>query len=196
MQANPSLPKLSESGKIPELLIFDVDGTLADRATGQLLPGRREFFLRLAAEYPGGSGPQIALATNQGGVGLRHWMESGSFGEPEKYPSQAEAEARLNDVAEVVGTLSQHWPAKYICFAYQAKSGNWSPPPAAAEGDPRWSQAWRKPAPGMLDRAMDDAGVSAGQTLMVGDRDEDEAAAQAAGCTFAWASEFFGEVAQ
>lgn len=51
--------------------------------------------------------------------------------------------------------------------------------------------AYRKPAPGMLLFAMQWAGVSASETLYVGDRPEDEAAAQNAGCDFMWADEFF-----
>lgn len=196
MKATPNLPQSDESGKLPDLIIFDLDGTLADRESGHLLPGRRAFFLRLGQEYPGGSGPQLALATNQGGVGLRHWMETGNFGEPERYPTQAEAEAKLNEVAETIGSLSGHWPARYISFAYQARSEKWGPTPPETDDDPRWSCDWRKPAPGMLLQAMNDAGVIPEWTLMVGDRDEDAQAAEAAGCAFAWAEDFFGEVTQ
>lgn len=172
----------------PALIIFDVDGTLIDRASGQLLPGRREFFQSLS-----GSGSRIALATNQGGVGLRYWMEDGGFGEPEKYPSQAQAETRLSEVSATIGMLSQQCPETYICYAYQARSGNWSPTPAGANSDLHWAQSWRKPAPGMLEQAIADARVIATQTLMVGDRDEDAGAAKAAGCMFAWAKDFFSE---
>lgn len=177
----------------PALIIFDVDGTLIDRGTGQLLPGRREFFLALAAEYPDGSGPHLALATNQGGVGLRHWMEDGGFGEPEKYPDQAEAETRLNEVAETIGVLSGHWPAKYICFAYQARSGRWAPTPAGTDMDSRWNHDWRKPAPGMLLKAMLDVDINESLTLMVGNHVTDIQAGLAAGCTAAWAKDIFSE---
>ena len=152
MQATPTLPELNESGKLPNLIIFDVDGTLTVPRTAQLLPGRREFFLRLA-----------------------------------------QGEARLSEVATTIDTLSDIWPATYISFAFQMNDNRWIPTPARSLTDPRWSHAWRKPAPGMLLQAIADAGVMAAQTLMVGDRDEDAGAA--AGCAFMWAKDFFAEVA-
>ncbi len=51
----------------------------------------------------------------------------------------------------------------------------------------------RETGPGMLRQAMTDVGVLPRHALMVGDRDEDAAAAKAAGCNFAWTDEFFVE---
>ena len=48
-----------------DLIIFDIDGILADRESGDLLPGRRDFFINLALEYPRGSGPKLALVSIQ-----------------------------------------------------------------------------------------------------------------------------------
>jgi D-glycero-D-manno-heptose 1,7-bisphosphate phosphatase len=50
----------------------------------------------------------------------------------------------------------------------------------------------RKPAPGMLLRILRRSGVSADQTLFVGDAEEDLEAARRAGVDFRWAWEFFG----
>lgn len=55
--------------------------------------------------------------------------------------------------------------------------------------DPRW----RKPEPGMLIVACNAASVSPEETLFVGDRPEDEQAAQNAGTAFMWAWQFFGD---
>lgn len=200
-----TLLQLNESGEKLGLIIFDVDGTLADRASGQLLSGRREFFLRLFAECPLDSRPQVVLASNQGGVGFRHWMKATRpawFEEMSKaeqqerldtYPGEDRAVARLSEVATAIATLTQQWPAMYISFAYQFKSGGWADPPADVESDLRWSHDWRKPLPGMLRQAMTDTGVLPHHTLMVGDRDEDAEAAKAAGCNFTWTDEFFTE---
>ena len=173
-----------------DLLIFDLDGTITAPAWkgGHWLPGRRAFFSSLATRPD----MQIAIATNQGGTGLRHWMESGKFGEPNKYSSQAEAEAHIRDISEQIGQLFTT-PAIYIAFRYQSQKGNWAPVPKASETDPRWSKEWRKPAPGMLLQAMRDASVIAGHTLMVGDQDSDRQAAEAAGCHYIDAEEFFKE---
>lgn len=63
-----------------DLLIFDVDGTLVVDYDSDILPPEvTNFFKGLSNE----GGPVIALATNQGGVGLRQ-----GFGDPEKLPTQ------------------------------------------------------------------------------------------------------------
>lgn len=173
-----------------KLIIFDIDGTLADRDTNVVLTGVTEWFEAARDNYI------VALATNQGGVGLRWWMVKDGFGNPDDYPDEADA---LNHVASVVNQLplSHYGRADldlrtYICYAYQSKkSGKWNPIPEGKENDWRWMPDYRKPAPGMLLKAMQDCNISALETLMVGDSEEDEQAAKAAGCAFAWSSNFF-----
>lgn len=168
-----------------KLIIFDIDGTLADRDTDELLPGVMEFFDRYATAF------NIALATNQGGVGMRHWMERDGFGKPEEFPTEDQARAH---VLAVQDQLMKGQPIPYyICFAYQSKkSGQWSPlPEGISPEDPEWRADHRKPAPGMLIRAMRDAQAQPTQTIMVGDSEEDEQAAKVAGCSFQWADDFF-----
>lgn len=208
MQANYSLPDDLKSYK---LLIFDIDGTIADRASGQLLPGRREFF-RSLWQYPE---LKIALASNQGGVGFRYWLETERpawFTEesPEKqaaqlaiYPTQAKAEERIKQIAFAIRRITRELKPystvtrTYISFAWQFKSnGLWAPKPAGADKDPRWLQGYRKPGPGMLNEAMLDAGIAETETLMIGDRSEDAEAARAAGCAFMWAKDFFEEAGE
>lgn len=173
-----------------DLIIFDIDGTLVkDFDSVDPLPGRVEFFSQPRLS-------QIAFATNQGGVGLRYWMQQGGWGEPEKYPTEAQARQRLEFIKASLGIF----PETYVCFCFQAKNGNWGPTPYDATSSkgvdaappPEWRPENRKPAPGMLIQAMEAAGVAPSATLMVGDRDEDEAAARAAGCAFEWAEVFFG----
>jgi len=50
----------------------------------------------------------------------------------------------------------------------------------------------KKPAPGMLNELMTQLGYDPVNTVFVGDSESDYQAAQAAGCGFAWAREFFG----
>lgn len=225
MQATPSLTEkprlyklvLFNAGEKPEsqisrlfkLIIFDIDGTLTVPHTAKLLPGRREFFIALAEEHARGQAPSITLATNQGDVGFRHWLKTTqppwftekSEAEQEAqiaiYPTQAEAEAQLNEVATAIAKASNIWPETYISFAWQFKSGSWADIPPGAEKDIRWSQEWRKPNPGMLEKAIVDHGVLPHQTLMVGDKITDIQAGQAARCgTTAWAKDFFEEVSE
>lgn len=168
----------------PKLIIFDADGTLCERDTGRILPGVRETIAALPDTVV------VAIATNQGGVGLRYWMESAAFGEPEKYPTQAKVELQYGALPAAIGRPDA---AVYMCFAYQSKAGRIAPQPDGTQHDYRWSIGCRKPLPGMLLQAMNAAGVGARDTLMVGDRSEDRDAAQAAGAQFRWAHEFFGE---
>lgn len=171
-----------------KLIIFDVDGTLVERDTVNFLPGVRAYF----DQHRAVGTCKFALASNQGGVGLRHWMESGGFGEPSKYPTELNARLRIDAVAKML--LGGIYIAKYICFAYQSyKTGKWSPLPDGISPDNcEWNPEYRKPAPGMLIRAMREAPATPDETLFVGDFEADQKAAEAAGCHFQWAHEFFG----
>ena len=171
-----------------KLIIFDVDGTLAEQFTLDLLPGVKQFFELLSrGDCP--HAPKAAIATNQGGVGMKYWMEKGGFGKPEKYPTPEEIDERMQELVKMLGGDSG-LPV-YVSYRFVTKQGKWVPLPPEQADNPRWQQDWRKPLPGMLLQAVQDAGVEPGETLFVGDREEDQAAAQAAGCVFVWAKDFF-----
>ena len=180
-----------------DLIIFDMDGTLADRDTGELLPGVRDWFRDARPSL----GAKMVIASNQGGVGLRYWMESEGFGEPEKYPTARDAEERLLYVMRQCGTpfIDDAWLDACLAFAYQSKtSGKWGPTPDIYQENyssvyGRWDATFRKPAPGMLLDFMREYKVNyAERVLMVGDSEEDLLAANAAGCKFMDAAVFFG----
>lgn len=180
----------------PKLIVFDVDGTLTKSFDADLLPGVAEYFDPIF--HPGcRNRPQIAFATNQGGVALRRWLEiSGEEEENfEKYPTREMVEGRIAAImAALEGTRPYIRP--YISYAYQQSDGDYVPAPPEAyvardELLPEWRHSWRKPAPGMIIQAMTDADVEPHQTLMIGDSPTDQAAARAAGCYFQWAQKFF-----
>lgn len=226
------------------LEIYDMDGTLIDRATGEFLPGvldaLKEEFLPLDEYeaalrgrswdhlYPEDAEEAIqevlddhrayiedtyfAIATNQGGVGLRYWMEQGGFGDPESLPTQDDIEQRVKRVAAEIERITGRPCATYISYRYQSKSsGKWSPIPEGHEDNPEWSAAWRKPSAGMILQAMQDVGIDIGEWMsespadrlryrlssdkwrvrMIGDSAEDEAAATAAHVDFTHAHEHF-----
>lgn len=175
--------------------IFDIDGTLCERDDTALMPGRAER-LRSIVE----SGGRIALATNQGGVGLRHWMESGGFGEPENYPTANQVEGRVKRIFDVILDEVGQAVSYAIAYRYVAKSGNVSPFPDGESlyiPHPQgyihysWREDWRKPNGGMLTWLMDRDGYSKADTVMIGDRDEDRGAALSAGVDFVHADDFF-----
>ncbi len=157
-----------------KLIIFDVDGTLTTTKSGatfrktaddwQWLPGRVEKCQQLR-----GKGIKIALASNQAGVAFP-WSK---FNEEE--------------IAFEIGTVAYEVSASYTGICYSTPNEKALPQYHNAN-DTR-----RKPGPGMLLEAIAACGTVPDETLMVGDRDEDEAAARAACASFMHAAQFFAE---
>ena len=155
------------------LIIFDKDGTLIASlgkrpantpAEQHPLPGVVERLAALRA-----AGHTLAIASNQGGVA---WS----------FLSEREAQSLVKDAAHKVGGVD-FWR----CCCYDERAAARNPGNPFARPSPR-----RKPAPGMLREIMSAAGFAPTEPLMVGDQDSDRLAAEAAGCRFAWAAEFFG----
>ena len=155
------------------LIIFDKDGTLIASlgkrpantpAEQHPLPGVVERLAALRA-----AGHTLAIASNQGGVA---WS----------FLSEREAQSLVKDAAHKVGGVD-FWR----CCCYDERAAARNPGNPFARSSPR-----RKPAPGMLREIMSATGAKPVETLMVGDQDSDRLAAEAAGCRFAWAAEFFG----
>jgi hypothetical protein len=173
-----------------DLHIFDLDNTLASRD--------RDTLSSAPAAWLREHRPQrVAIATNQGGVGMRYWMDSGGFGEPEKFPTETAVRTRLAAIADAVRALTGGQVRVYMAFSYLSQKGNWSPTPPGREAEPEWSQAWRKPNPGMLLQAAADFGVSPEQCIYVGDsisNGSDEVAAVAAGMAYIDEKQLFGRV--
>jgi len=178
-----------------KLICFDVDGTLVKSWTDELLPGVADKITDLASTRLA-----LAIVTNQGGVGLRHWMRVGGFGDPDamNLPYQNDIGTRITHLGRKLGVNNV-----YVAMAYQSKkTGEWSPVPESYGdglvcGDDgfykeHWGPQWRKPAIGMIMQAMKDNNTLPNETLMVGDSPEDEQAARAAKIDFMWADEFFG----
>jgi len=154
-----------------KLLLFDVDGTLGKPKSGgdfretaddwEFFPGRVEACRKLVAD-----GAIIITVSNQGGVCFP-WSKF----------TEAEICAVLDDTARQIGAMA----SLVACSSTNPK----------ALEKYRFDDPRRKPAPGMLLEAMAMTGVSAEETLMVGDRPEDEQAAKSAGVAFQWAEDFF-----
>lgn len=169
------------------LYIFDLDRTLTPINSVTLYPFIVAWFARVRPSA-------VAIATNQGGVGLRYWMEQGGFGNPDAYPREMDIFLRLDYVVGDIRLLTGGEVRAYSAFAYQSQKGEWSPMPPIRQNDPRWSREWRKPSGGMLLQAMQDFGVSAADTVFIGDDQEaDGGAALAAGVAFIHAFDFMRE---
>ena len=60
-----------------------------------------------------------------------------------------------------------------------------------AKAAPNAGHPWTKPNPGMILAAAKDLDIDLKESIMVGDRDTDQQAAQRAGVPFRWAKDFF-----
>lgn len=173
-----------------ELLCIDIDGTIVESNTSSvILPHFADFLRQLV---PGRI--KIALVTNQGAVGLRHWMTTGKFGDPSSLPTQDQVEERIMSIFEKLKSLWTGELTVFMSFRYQSKSGRWAPVPLQFKDDPRWQQEWRKPNGGMIREAMKWAKLGPFQgakVMMIGDMDSDECAAKSANVRFQRAPNFF-----
>lgn len=159
-----------------KLIIFDADGTLIDRDSGEFLPNVLETISNLSPDTG------KAIATNQGGPACRDagWPWS------DKYPTLIQVEEKYQAIADKIGATL------YMSLAYKLKNGKYIVPNGLHLEDLRGSPNYRKPNPGMINYASQDFRMEKSEILMVGDSEDDENAALAAGVDFQWASEFFG----
>lgn len=179
---------MSKSTKTYKLIIFDLDGTLVLPFSEVLEPGVKTWYKNFRKHN---KTTKLAIATNKGNIGLKYWREvvraqGGDIGDPNANGWTVES-----TLEQVYNVAKQIEATPYVCFRYQSKKGNWSPVPPMLEDDPRWSEEWRKPNPGMLLSAIRDFKASPPATLMVGNSEEDRLAAESAGCDYVDGDEFF-----
>ncbi len=163
------------------LLLFDVDGTLVDRDSIELIPGRQEYIESLD------KGINIALISNQGGPACHDagWPWS------DKYPTLQKAEERMEAIRLLISKVADRPVKMYMSLIFITKQDAVFLPDRIDPSDPRANPWWRKPSPGMLTQAIIDFQVEPANAIMVGDRDEDKQAALRANCSFVWAKNFF-----
>lgn len=80
---------------------------------------------------------------------------------------------------------------KLILDDLDRKMGNVFDKMLYAKAAPSAGHPWTKPNPGMILAAAKDLDIDLSDSIMVGDRDTDQQAAQRAGVTFKWARDFF-----
>lgn len=147
-----------------KLVCLDVDGTLVTTKSG-------ETFRKTADDWVWLNG-RIEKCEELAGAGIKIGLATNQAG------SEAEMQREIEAVAARIG-------AEYIGVCYSSTNAK-ALPQYHNPADVR-----RKPGPGMILEAMLHYGVTAEETLMVGDRDDDEGAATAAGVRFIHADEFF-----
>lgn len=165
------------------LLILDVDGTLVqDHNSEVILPCVMRWMNKYSAQYD-----LIALASNQGGVGLRQILEEQvARGEPvsDDYlrglPTSTAALLRINDIADKLSRVTGICVGMRVAYYFASKHGGESHEPADWHPTPTesWEPIWRKPNPGMIIDLIKTR--SARYVTVIGDRQTDQQAAVAA----------------
>lgn len=168
-----------------DLLMFDIDGTLADQETGELLPDAEAVINALRA-MP--QRPRVALITNQRGPAWR-WATGDA-----KFPSSSAVAQRVVRVAQLV-------EANFVAVAIGdtrlvARAGVgemligvarellMALGGAGIEAAVTPGGGNAKPSPYLLLTALEEFNIAPERAIYVGDRPEDRAAAEAAGVPF------------
>ena len=161
------------------LIIFDLDNTLVRPLPGikipntwkqqEIIPGVVEQCAKLIDD-----GVTLAIASNQGGVGLG-------------ICTLEDAQERVEKVATAIGAkkwmISIHHEG-----ATRTDLSRFHMPYLGVAAQP----FYRKPQPGMIFNLMMQLHTTAPETLFIGDQESDCKAATNAGVRFQWAKEFFG----
>lgn len=134
------------------------------------------------------AGCSIRIVTNQGGVAFGHNREADVVAKLRRVAAALGYDgigihdggaARDHDSGATAGTLPIH-----VCYA-DTRSPN-------PRYNNRRAAARHKPSGAMITEAL--VGFDRRRALYVGDRPEDQAAAQNAGVAFQWAADFFGRM--
>jgi|SRR5882762_11700402 len=168
------------------LVLFDMDSTLTESISGEKFPrtvedrkfmtGRREKLLYLHA-----IGKKMAIVTNQGGAAWKMFTREDMDAFLERLCKSVGIEKYFVCYHDTGDRARQYVVSRPEQFIAELVS-----PDLTADG---WER--RKPGPGMPIEAMLYFGVDRHDTLMVGDRPEDQKAAEAAGTDFMWSWDYF-----
>jgi len=174
-----------------QLLVFNVDGTIAKRNESELTPQARCLFGWLVGLQSDQLViPSVALITNQGSVGCRLSMVEEGWGDPGSLPDIDAVSGRLQSIVARIPLPVD----LFVSYAWKSRLGGWSHTPIEYAGQPEWARSWRKPRPGMILAAMRNAQVDGpGKALVVG-KDNDRLAALKARCDFMNSERFYTAV--
>lgn len=160
--------------QLPDLIIFDLDGTLIEhpiggrfRQKGMVDDWAIRAGVREVCAYLHQQGVVLAIATNQGAVAF------GMFRAADLYAEILRAAAELGIQDRLV----------QVCYDH---------PKATIEAYRRDSER-RKPNPGMLLDICRSASANPARALFVGDMESDRQAAENAGCMYMDQDEFFSD---
>lgn len=175
-----------------KFLFLDVDGTIVNYKSTKLLmqvPITIARFIDIE---------EIILVSNQGGVGLRLYLEQEDCSKEyyKKLPQEHDVRFRIGKIQESLQERTGIHVSSLVSFQFKLDNGQFTQP----DGKHEWAWSWRKPEPGMIIHGLEwlgklykDRGFTYQDCLMVGDREEDKFAAEHAGIPFIFNTEFFTE---
>lgn len=172
-------------------LLIGVDNVIVQEFQSQLHELAIDFLTWVKAQP---DKPAIVLISNQGGVGLRYWMETEQWGEPGKFPSEDQAKRRLTEIQRQVTALTGETPLVVKCYAYySARSEKWAPVPDDVHPINKmfWEPTWRMPNSGMIKYAIQKLELKREEVAFIGLNKEEFMAAMAADIRFIECTDIF-----
>lgn len=176
-----------------DALIFDVDNTIVQRWTTNLLRNRKQRLDKLKEE-----GKRIYLATNQGGPAHHAWHYYRDDARAEEYPSLIRTIGMMADITTRANAtrcyVALHPGAPDVAKEIFDKMTSGPDQVMYLMGDKVracYRLSWRKPAPGMLLEIIEEMDGRRERCAYVGNDTKDMLAAQAAGIEFIDSDEFF-----
>lgn len=169
-----------------KLLLIDLDGTVRQPKSGAKFisqPDDQELIFGVEEAIALYSDWTIVGITNQGGVAAGHKSLDDAIQE------QKITIDLTNKIINEIYLCPDFEGLHCIHCGYRGDTGDWG----CMEMNPISREelgGFRKPDPGMLNLAIDNTVRKPREILYVGDREEDQLAAQAAGVQFMWADQW------
>lgn len=176
-----------------DVLIFDVDDTIVQRWTTNLLRNRAQRLADLKKQ-----GKKIYLATNQGGPAYHAWHYNRRSGRAGEYPAFIKTIGMMADIAQTTGAercyVALHPGPEDVAREIFERMTTSPDQVMYLIGDKiraSYRLDWRKPSGVMLLNVIDETSAEKGRCAYVGNETKDQLAAEAAGVRFLDSDEFF-----
>lgn len=175
-------------------IIFDLDDTLVNKWTYDLLPEREETCQRLRTK-----GKKLYLATNQGGPAYYEYYKLRRDKRAKEYPTLLQEMNRINTIRKKLNIIAA-WVALHPGDEEIRRAVTTTTEIAANQLSKHnksiflsFDPNWRKPAGDMLKSIIEIKELTAKDCLYVGDSTDDFQASRAAGIKFMDESCFFDQ---
>lgn len=176
-----------------KIYIFDVDDTIVQRWTTNMLRNRKERIEKLKER-----GAKMYLATNQGGPAYHAWHYYSNSGRAEEYPTLIKIIGMMAEITAATGAercyVALHPGADDVADVIFKRMSTAPDQIMYLIGDKvraSYRLEWRKPLAGMLLEIIEETGLTPDQHIYIGNETRDMLAAQAAGIEFIDSDEFF-----